>query len=101
MTGYVLSPQARSDLYDIWEFIARDSVAAADRVAAEIHDAIGKLIEKPLLGNVREEFTDRPLRFYRVYSYYIIYRPDTSPLDIVRVMSGWRDVPAQLNELRD
>jgi plasmid stabilization system protein ParE len=31
MSGYVLSPDAALDLDDIWEYIAADSVDAADR----------------------------------------------------------------------
>jgi len=28
-----------------------------------------------------------------VYSYLVIYRPETKPLQVVRVVSGYRDVP--------
>jgi hypothetical protein len=33
-----------------------------------------------------------PLRFWPVYSYLIVYRPDAEPLAVVRVLSGSRDV---------
>jgi hypothetical protein len=32
MSGFVLHPEALQDLEEIWEFIAADNVAAADRV---------------------------------------------------------------------
>ncbi len=32
MTGYEFHPEAESDLEEIWEYIAADSVGAADRV---------------------------------------------------------------------
>lgn len=40
MSGYVLHPEAYADLDDIWEYIAADSLDAADRVRQEIHEAI-------------------------------------------------------------
>jgi len=40
MSGFVLHPDAFADLDEIWEFIAADNPAAADRVLAEIRDAI-------------------------------------------------------------
>jgi plasmid stabilization system protein ParE len=45
---------------------------------------------------LREDLTDRPYRFWKVYSYLIIYRADTSPPRIVRVLHGARDVAREL-----
>jgi plasmid stabilization system protein ParE len=36
MSGFVLRPDAFKDLDEIWEFIAADSLGAADRVLEEI-----------------------------------------------------------------
>jgi len=40
MNGYDLHPEVIVDLDEIWEFIAADSIAAADKVNDEILDAI-------------------------------------------------------------
>jgi plasmid stabilization system protein ParE len=40
MSGFVLHPAAFADLEEIWEFIAPDSLDAADRVLEEIFEAI-------------------------------------------------------------
>ena len=40
MSGFVLHPDALNDLNEIWNFIAVDNLAAADRVLQEINDAI-------------------------------------------------------------
>lgn len=40
MSGFVFHPSAVTDLDEIWEFIAADSLAAADRVLDEILEAI-------------------------------------------------------------
>jgi len=40
VSGYSFHPDAFADLNDIWEFIAQDNVAAADRVLDDIESAI-------------------------------------------------------------
>ena len=44
MTEFVLHPDALNDLQEIWEYIAADSLDAADRVREEIYDTIKSLI---------------------------------------------------------
>ena len=39
MSGYVLGSDAVLDLEDIWEYIAADSIDAADRWIAKLFDA--------------------------------------------------------------
>ncbi len=58
----------------------------------EIHEAILRVILMPTLGHLREDLTDEPLRFWSVRRYLIVYRPDADPLEIVRVLSAYRDV---------
>ena len=47
MNGYDLHPEAIVDLDEIWEFIAADSVAAADKVNDRILDAIAAVVPFP------------------------------------------------------
>jgi plasmid stabilization system protein ParE len=72
MSGFVLHPEAFKDLDEIWEFIARDSLNAADRVLEEIHEAIRRLVLFPELGHARSDLTSRPLRFHPVRDFYRI-----------------------------
>jgi plasmid stabilization system protein ParE len=44
MSGFVLHPEIFKDLDEIREFIATDSLNAADRVPEEIHEAIRRLV---------------------------------------------------------
>jgi plasmid stabilization system protein ParE len=37
---FVVSPEAERDLEGIWEYIAEDSLDAADRFLAKLHDQI-------------------------------------------------------------
>jgi plasmid stabilization system protein ParE len=94
MTGFVFSPTAERDLVGIWEYIARDNIDAADRICDQIHDAIEKLTEMPGIGHHREDLGDATLRVWAVRSYLIIYRPEEDPLQIVRILSGYRDIGA-------
>ena len=96
MADHFYSPEARLDLLELWEFIARDNVDAADRVEQEIRQAVNLLTQNPELGYHRSDLTSKPVRFWPVYSYLIIYNPATRPLEIVRILSGYRDLAAML-----
>lgn len=50
------------------------------------------MIMMPAIGHLREDLTDEPLRFWPVRRYLIVYRSDSDPLEIVRVLSAYRDV---------
>jgi len=63
MSGFVLHPQAYTDLEESWEYIAADNLAAADRVLDEIYDAIQSLAAFPHTGHSRPDLAARPLRF--------------------------------------
>ncbi len=94
MSGYILSPLAAQDLNDLWEFIARNNLDAADRILEEIYEAMQHLVRMPLLGHVREDLADRSHRFWPVPAFLIVYHPDTSPLESVRILRGSRDIPS-------
>lgn len=91
MSGFVLHPEAFADLDEIWEFIAADSFGAADRVLAEILEAIRGLVVFPGLGHTRSDLTSRPLRFHPVRDFLIAYAPDEKPLVVVGVLHGRRN----------
>jgi plasmid stabilization system protein ParE len=92
MADSFYSPAARLDLLEIWEYIARDNLDAADRVEREIQETVSMLARNPSLGHWRRDLTSKPVRFWPVYSYLIIYLPDSRPLEIVRILSGYRDI---------
>ena len=92
MGRYTLTTEARADLEEIVEFIRQDSPEAAKRVGEALRDAARKLAGMPLMGHVREDLAKTCLRFWSVYSYLIIYRPEKRPLQIVRILHSARDV---------
>lgn len=96
MIQYILSPEARDDVDEIVNYIAEDNIGAARRVLRKLRAAMERLAEMPGMGHLREDLTDEPLRFWPAFSYLIIYRSETKPLQVVRVLHGARDVKSIL-----
>lgn len=95
MKRFVLSPEAAQDLNDIWEYIADNSLDAADRFLGKLHDQILALAQNPGMGHRREDLAgDRPLLFWPVGNYLIIYTATKGFVEIVAVAHGKRDMPA-------
>ncbi|HSU68575.1 MAG TPA: type II toxin-antitoxin system RelE/ParE family toxin [Tepidisphaeraceae bacterium] len=97
MSRATVSSQARADLKDIWNYIAERDVQAADRVLADLREAIGKVARMPGIGHPRREVADKRFRFWTVRSYLIAYYPDTKPIEIVRVVHGARNFKKLFN----
>jgi antitoxin ParD1/3/4 len=90
---YVLAPEAASDLVQIWRYIKKQSsVEIADHVESVILDKIVFLAGNSGAGHPRKNLTAEPVKFFPVYSYLIVYRTDTNPLQIVSILHGRRDV---------
>jgi len=97
MTGFRLAPEARADIQEIWTYIANDNLEAAGRVRKAFLDSCRQLAKHPRLGHRRSDLTTREdVIFWPVYSYLIVYRPRTKPLQILRVLHGKRDVRSVL-----
>jgi plasmid stabilization system protein ParE len=61
--GYVLSTAAEEDLTSIWDYIARDSVDAADQWVAKLFVSFETLADNPAIGHRREDLTGLPVLF--------------------------------------
>jgi len=97
---FILSGPAWQDVDEILTYVLEQSgVQRAQQVNDRLHEAFQKLAETPSLGHKREDLTLLPVLFYAVWSYLVIYKPDTRPLEIVRVLHGARDVEAILGEV--
>jgi toxin ParE1/3/4 len=91
MSGFVLHPDALTDLSEIWEYIAADNPAAADRVIEEIYEAIRALVPFPQVGHQRSDLTSRLLRFHPLRDFLIVYAPEDKPLVVLAVLHGRRN----------
>jgi len=96
---YRLTERAEADVEAIADFIAGDSVDAAVKVVLALEDAFGLLASRPGIGHVRLDLTERPLKFWSVYSYLVVYDPSGDPLTIVAVLHGARNVAEILKDL--
>ena len=92
MSRYRLSVQSRSDLDDIWLYIASDNLTAADRFTDELVGKFQMLATQPGIGRTRDELAES-LRSFPVGNYVIFYRAMQDGIEVVRVLSGFRDIP--------
>lgn len=91
------SPQAETDLEDIWYYIATESdgIHIADRVIDSITETLFLLAGHPHIGRRRDQDLRPGLRSFPVGKYVIIYRvEDNRDVLILRVMHGNRDIEA-------
>lgn len=84
-------------MLEIWDFIARDDVLAADQILNQFEDAAQTLSGFPKLGRERLDLADEPLRLWPVKSYVIVYRPESRPLEIVRILHLARYIERMLD----
>jgi plasmid stabilization system protein ParE len=95
MRAYALTPLARTDVCEVWVYIAGDNQTAADHVDLAIHNACDLVAKLPWLGHTREDLTKRAVLFWTIPSYpnyFIVYRPETVPVQVVAVLHGKRNI---------
>jgi toxin ParE1/3/4 len=87
-----LSREARTDLDDVWLYIASHrNIEAADRVVDAIIARFLLLSRYPRAGRQRDDL--RPgTRAFPVGDYLVLYRLDGSDILIQRVIRGSRDL---------
>lgn len=98
--GFQLTPDAEEDLEEIAAYIAADSVDVALRVVDEIHQTMRNIARRPGIGHRRDDLADESLRVIAVYSYLIIYRSESRPIQVLRVLHGARNLAAILSKHR-
>ncbi|SRR5712692_1165992 len=97
-SAFHVSAEAQRDLIEIWRHIAEDSVDLADRIDGEFDELFAALGRMPGLGHSRKELTKRPLLFFPMYSFLVVYRRDVRPIRIIAVLRGSRNVKRILKD---
>lgn len=87
------TPRARQDLLGIWDYIAADNEAAADRLIHRIGRAFDMLADQPHAGRARPELGMADIRSVAVGNYIVLYVPSADAIDVIRVLEGHRDIP--------
>ncbi len=96
---FVLASLAALALFEIWKYIKEQaSVTTADHVELAIRERIAFLAGAPEAGHYRKDLTHEGVKFFPDYSYLIVYRPTTRPLQIASILHGRRDVAQLLKD---
>jgi antitoxin ParD1/3/4/toxin ParE1/3/4 len=93
---YEVSAEAQDDLFGIWKRIAGDSLTLADRIEGEFYSLFASLGRMPGQGHPRRDLTSRPVLFFPLYSFLVVYQPDVAPIRIMAVLRGRRDLKGYL-----
>ena len=94
--AYIVSYAAEQDINDILIYIAQYNIQAAYTFVDNLYDAFEKLADNPYLGHVREDLTVSSVRFWTFKNHYLIVYEPTQPLQVIRVLSGFRDIAAMI-----
>ena len=92
MNDYILSPEAVSDLQNIYDFTVGEwGQTQAEKYLNEIYAVFERLVQNSGIGRLRTELSDG-LRSIPTGAHIIFFLPLQSDVAIVRVLHGARDV---------
>lgn len=89
--GYLISPTARRDLDDIWDYIAKDNPEAADETLAAFAQTFDLLAQTKVIGRDESRFV-AGLRMFPLKRYLIYFLSNRNPVEIARILHSARDV---------
>ena len=89
---FVLTPTATADLRDILLDLAEDSPDAAHRLRERLQDGFQTLGRSPGIGHYHDELLSRKYRFWNLYPYVVVYAWEASPIQIISIVHGARDL---------
>ena len=93
MSGYRIAESAEADILDILSFIAsRDGEARALHVYEKFIEAFEMLSLAPDSGARKPQLAGEQLRWWPVFKFLVVYDAERSPIDILRVIHGARDL---------
>ncbi|THF76548.1 type II toxin-antitoxin system RelE/ParE family toxin [Cohnella fermenti] len=94
------SPVAMDDMDEIFSYIAKDDVYAADTLLQKLDQQISNLANFPQMGSVLSEdeyqLVQRGYRFIVVKPYLVFYRVIQGTVIIHRILHGRRDYLREL-----
>ena len=91
MSRVLITPQADLDVFEIALYIAEDDPGASERFLESLREKLDLLGGSRRMGRAREELA-RGLRSFPIGSYVLFYRPIPGGIELVRVLSGARDI---------
>ena len=100
MAQVLKTPLARLDLFDIYNYIAKDEDAQAVKILRLIDDKCRLLATFPEMGQAQPQFIIG-LRSFPIKSYVIFYQPIADGIEVLRVLHGSRDIEEAFNQMID
>ena len=99
--GYQLTDTAQADLAEILLYVAdRDGAERALHVHDRFVHAFELLAAQRGSGTTRPNLTGEHVRWWFVFKWAVIYDPESSPIRILRVIHGARDLDRLLHTHR-
>ena len=94
MTDYLLIPVAQEDLAAIRDYYLEEAgYRVARQILVEFVETFRFLARTPGAGHKREDLAeDRPILFWPMRDYLILYKPGTNPLEIITIARGRQDL---------
>jgi len=88
---------ASAELTAIGDYLEEQaSSEIARHVIGRLRDTMSGLARMPGKGHRRPDLTDRPVLFWAVYRYLIVYREVDGGIEVLRVVHSARDVAREL-----
>ena len=96
---FILSAEAIDDLNEIWQYVSRQSdPSIADQIEEDFFETFHLLGQFPRAGHPRTDLTPRPVLFFPVQKYMIIYQDTPERIIIHAVLHSARDLERILKE---
>lgn len=95
MTPLTFLPSFTGDLEEIWLYVAKDNMEAADRLIDELCARCQLLCDHPQAGMLRPDIAP-DCRQFLVEGYVIFYRIRGESIELVRALHGRRRQTAAL-----
>jgi plasmid stabilization system protein ParE len=90
--NYIVADLAKSDIFEIIEYIAEDNLNAADQIEFDILAVFDLIAENPHIGHTRKDITAKDILFWTFRKRYIIVYKPSMTVEFIRVLSGFRDL---------
>ena len=91
MKRYRVTPQARSDLRDIYQYVAERNPTAAGTLRRLFYEKFRTIAAIRYMGDARDDLAPG-VRVSAAGSYVIVFRPIDDRVDIIQVVHGARDL---------
>ncbi|NJL09521.1 MAG: type II toxin-antitoxin system RelE/ParE family toxin [Calothrix sp. SM1_7_51] len=97
MKRHTISPEANQDLEEIIDYFTSRNIDAGERFIDEFNKKCVYLANFPNMGRSYADVKDY-LRGVLLGNYVILYRVTDSGIEILRVVSGYRDLESLFKE---